>query len=68
MIKHLISVMNMAMAMAADNDDDWDRVFKEVQEALKGLGTMTGKEYGILNKRVTIENKDGTCNDAWVNS
>jgi hypothetical protein len=32
MIKHLISVMNMAMAMAADNDDDWTEFLRRYRK------------------------------------
>lgn len=64
-MKHMVRVMNMLMYNA--NDHEWETVILEVKESLKALQAMTGKEYGILNRRVIIKNPNGTCNDAYVN-
>ena len=60
MIKEMIGELNRAMATAEIS-------FECVRNILKQLSKLTGKEYGILNRRVTIEHGDGHYNDAYVN-
>ena len=61
MIKEMIGELNRAMH---ENEIS----FECVRNILEQLSKLTGKEYGILNRRVTIKNADGSCNDAFVNS
>ena len=61
MIKEMISELNRAMY---DNEISFDCA----KNILEQLSKLTGKKYGILKRRVTIENADGTCSDAFVNS
>ena len=61
MIKEMIKELNRAMH---NNEISFDCA----ENILKQLSKLTGKEYGILNRRVTIKNTDGTCNDAFINS
>jgi hypothetical protein len=61
MIKEMINELNRAMH---ENELSFDCA----RTILEQLSKLTGKEYGILNRRVIIKNADGTCNDAFVNS
>ena len=61
MIKEMIDELNRAMA----NDEV---SFDCVRNILAQLEKLTGKKYGILKRRVTIEYGNGRCGDAWVNS
>lgn len=61
MIKKMISELNRAM-----NAEEIS--FECAVNILKQLSELTGKEYVILNRRVTIKNANGTYSDAFVNS
>lgn len=61
MIKEMINELNRAM-----NNDEIS--FECAENLLEQLSKLTGKKYGILRRRVTIELSDGHYSDAWVNS
>jgi hypothetical protein len=60
MIKELIDELNNAMY-------DKEISFNCVRKLLAQISKLTGKKYGILNKRVTVF-VDGVEHDAWVNA
>lgn len=61
MIKEMINEMNKAMY-------DGSITFEVVRNLCNQLSKLTGKQYGILNKRVVVEYADGRTIDAWVNA
>jgi hypothetical protein len=61
MIKEMINELNRAMY-------EEEISFDCARNLLEQLSKLTGKKYGILKRRVIIENADGTFNDAFVNS
>ena len=52
----------MRIAIATDHNG-----VEQKKELIKYLGVISGKEYTLLNKRVTYI-EDGKFHDAWVNS
>lgn len=60
MIKSIIEELNNAMMSKEITIDCAERI-------LNHLSTLTGKKYGILNKRVIYIESDG-IHDAWVNA
>jgi hypothetical protein len=61
MIKEMIKELNRAMHSEEIS-------FSCARNILEQLSKLTGKKYGILNRRVTIECDNGHRKDAWVNS
>lgn len=59
MIKEMISELNRAMY---ENEISFDCA----QNLLKQLSKLTGKKYGILNRRVTVYIEPGVISDAWA--
>ena len=61
MIKEMINEMNRAMYEGTIS-------FNTVKNLCAQLSKLTGKKYGINNRRVTIILDNGHIEDAFVNS
>ena len=60
MVKEIINTINKGLSNGELSIDC-------AKELIKYLGVISGKEYTLLNKRVTYI-EDGKFHDAWVNS